>query len=140
MSLIGYLAGMSFAGFISAIDHWLAFILLGIIGGKMLADGIRELQSHTEAPSHKILSVKTLLLQAIATSIDALIVGVTLAALQVDILEAATIIGLVTFSCCMLSSLLGSRLGRYVRKYAAILGGSLLIIIGAKTLIEHLAG
>lgn len=140
MPVLGYLAGTGLADIISSIDHWLAFILLAGIGGKMLYEGIRELKSEEFPKGDKKLPVKTLIMQAIATSIDALVIGVSFAALGVNIIQASLIIGIVTFICCMICSVLGNRFGRYIRKYATIFGGILLIIIGIKTLIEHLAG
>ena len=79
-------------------------------------------------------------MHAIATSIDALVISVSFAVVGVIIIQASLIIGIVTFICCMICSVLGNRFGRYIRKYATIFGGILLIIIGIKTLIEHLAG
>lgn len=140
MPVLGYLAGTGFAGIIGSIDHWLAFILLSGIGGKMLYEGIRELKHQELQHSGKKLSAKTLLLQSIATSIDALVIGISFAALGVNIIEASLIIGIVTFICCIFCSSLGQRFGRYIRRYATIFGGSLLTVIGIKILIEHLAG
>lgn len=89
----------------------------------MLYEGIRELKSEELPKGDKKLPVKTLIMQAIATSIDALVIGVSFAALGVNIIQASLIIGIVTFICCMICSVLGNRFGRYIRKYATIFGG-----------------
>ena len=138
MPLIGYLLGSTISAIISAFDHWIAFALLAVIGGKMLADGIKEMKS-AETPEFRQLSAKMLCIQAIATSIDALAVGITFAALQVDIKLSVAIIGITTFLCCIIGGSIGKRFGIYLKKFATPIGGLMLIGIGTKILIEHLS-
>lgn len=134
MPLLGYLLGTTFSGYIQAIDHWIAFVLLSLIGGNM----IREALSVEDADVDSSYSVLRMLPLAVATSIDALAVGVTFAFLQVDIWVAVLQIGVTT---CLLS-IVGVRIGSvFGEKYAAraeIFGGVLLILMGARMLLEHL--
>ena len=133
MPLVGYLLGAAFSDAISAVDHWIAFLLLGFIGVNM----IRESRGEAEACSDA-MDVRTMLLMAVATSIDALAMGVTLAFLQVSILPAVTFIGVVTFSLSAFGVWLGGRLGGSSRFNAELWGGVILILIGTKILLEHL--
>ena len=135
MPCIGYFAGSQFAVFISNIDHWIAFVLLGIIGINMIKEG-REQEEECEI-LHSI-PLKTVLLLGIATSIDALAIGVSFAFLQVPILWAAAWIGIITFVLSFCCVLLGKKLGSIFQKYAEYLGGCMLIFLGFKILIEHL--
>ncbi|MDO4581443.1 MAG: manganese efflux pump MntP family protein [Bacillota bacterium] len=137
MPMIGYYAGYSCADIIASFDHWLAFGLLAVIGGKMIFDGIRQLRSTAEPPPRR-LTPRTLFLQAIATSIDALAIGVSFAALQVNIFKAAAIIAIVTFVCCVIGALGGKSWGGYLKKRAVLFGGVILVLLGVKILIEHL--
>jgi len=136
MPALGYVLGSGFSDLIRRLDHWLAFILLLIIGGKMVAEGLREWRSCSPARS-KPLTGRTLFLQAIATSIDALAVGVSFTALEVDIVAAALIIALVTFLCCLGGGVLGQKWGCLLKKGAVLFGGVILILIGCKILLEH---
>ena len=124
MPVAGYFAGRAFADVVSAFDHWIAFALLGFIGGKMIWDAVKELR----AP------------EAFATSIDALAVGVSFAALDVNIAAAASFIACVTFVCCLAGHLLGKKFGSWLGGKAEIFGGVILVCIGAKILVEHLSG
>ncbi|MBQ7794630.1 MAG: manganese efflux pump [Clostridia bacterium] len=135
MPVLGYLAGTTFASVIEAFDHWVAFALLGLIGGKMIYEAISEsdLDKKTDNP----LGFKTLLILAIATSIDALAVGVTFATVASPVLISSAIIGVVTFFVCTLGVYLGSRCGDIFGNKAEIAGGVILIVIGLKILIEH---
>lgn len=133
MPLLGWWAGSYFQEFISAFDHWIAFLLLGFIGVHMLKESFSDEEEIDDS-----LSFKTILLLAIATSIDALAVGISFAFLKVDILEAVLLIGCTTFVLSFLAVIIGNRLGDMLEKYAGILGGCILIIIGCKILIEHL--
>ncbi len=136
MPLIGYYAASAFAGVINQFDHWIAFILLTIIGGKMIHEAITEdLNQNCNAFS---LTFKILLVQAIATSIDALAVGVSLSALSVNIIYAISIISIITFICCTLAIMIAKRFGSLLGKRADIVGGILLIAIGLKIFIEHM--
>lgn len=134
MPLVGYLLGSAFSGAISAVDHWIAFGLLCFIGGNM----IRESRSDEEDECNAAMDVRTMLLMAVATSIDALAVGVTLAFLQVSILPAVTFIGVVTFLLSAFGVWLGGRMGGSGRFNAELWGGVILILIGSKILLEHL--
>lgn len=141
MPVIGYIVGSTFSETISYLDHWIALILLGIIGGKMIWEAIKELK-YPEACLNveKCLTSKTLLLQAIATSIDALAVGIGFAVIKVDILSAALSIGIITFINSIIGSNLGKKFGEMFKQKAEILGGSILVIIGLKIFIEHTLG
>ena len=131
MPLIGWWAGSYFQEFIASIDHWIAFGLLAIIGGNMIRESLRGEES---------LTLKTILILAVATSIDALAVGISFAFLQVHIWTAITVIGVTTFVLSFIAVYLGNRLGDLLEKYAGILGGIILILIGTKILLEHLFG
>lgn len=137
MPVIGWLLGTQFEGYITNIDHWIAFGLLVLIGGKMLWDAFHEEESCTDCEQPKI-NVKELTLLAIATSIDALAIGITLAFLQVDIVPAALTIGITTFVLSFIGVIVGNRFGDKYQKRATIAGGVVLIVIGAKILLEHL--
>ena len=132
MPLIGYLLGSGFKNVVSSIDHWIAFVLLGIIGINM----IREAKSCEVV--NDSMDIKTMLTLAVATSIDALAIGVTFAFLKVNIVPAISIIGLITFVCSFLGVKLGSIFGEKLKSKAEIVGGVVLIMIGSKILIEHL--
>lgn len=135
MPLIGWWVGSYFQSFITSIDHWLAFGLLGIIGLHMIREALHPKE---EEDCHYSLTLKTVLILAIATSIDALAVGISFAFLSVDILEAILIIGTSTFLLSFIAVYIGNTLGRLLEKYAGVLGGCILIFIGAKILMEHL--
>ncbi len=136
MPLIGYFTASRFETVINRFDHWIAFILLAVIGGKMLHEAIKaELEQECSLFS---LTFKLLLVQGVATSIDALAVGVSLSALKVNIFYSITIISLITFICCTLAILLAKRFGNLLGKRAGIAGGLILISIGVKIFIEHM--
>ena len=139
MPAAGYWAGRAFARTVSAVDHWVAFVLLGFIGGKMIWDAVEE-QRAPQPGGAKAFSLRLMLVQAFATSIDALAVGVSFAALEVNILTAASFIAGVTFACCLIGHLLGKAFGSWLGGKAEVLGGVILIGIGLKILIEHLSG
>ncbi|MCI8554783.1 MAG: manganese efflux pump [Clostridiales bacterium] len=143
MPLIGYGVASTFAEYIQAVDHWVAFILLGFIGGKMLYDALTE----TEDTSGRAnpCDGKNLFVMAIATSIDALAVGASFALMPpvgmlappVGFLFCCALIGLVTLVLCVIGVLLGCRTGGLLGKKAEIAGGVVLILIGVKILLEH---
>ena len=137
MTLLGWLGGEVVVGYISRIDHWIAFALLGFIGGKMLYDGLHpDKQEHT---FHQ-LTWWTLLILSVATSIDALAVGFSFSMISVNITQSVICIGLASFLFSLLGSMLGKTISRVIKPhYAEILGGIVLIIIGLKILISHLA-
>ena len=134
MPLIGYLLGVGFENRIKQIDHWIAFALLVLIGANM----IREACHGEEESETSSLDAKTMLLLAIATSIDALAVGVTFAFLSVSIIPAISLIGITTFAISFAGVILGHQFGSRYRKKAEIAGGVILIILGVKILLEHL--
>lgn len=138
MPLLGWLLGVRFTQFIVQVDHYIAFILLLFIGGKMLIDGIKNQKEPCQAMQKVHYSHKNYLLLAIATSIDALAVGVTLAFLQVNILFAITLIGAITMALSFTAVYLGERVSCHAEGKAEILGGLILIAIGAKIFIEHM--
>ncbi|MDD6734993.1 MAG: manganese efflux pump MntP family protein [Clostridiales bacterium] len=135
MPCIGYLLGSAFASYIQASDHWIAFILLAFIGGKMLFEAIRGNDDGEEIKNP--LSFSTLLVLAVATSIDALAVGVTFATVNAPLLFASSIIGTVTFVISLAGVFLGSRFGNLFGNKAEIAGGLVLIGIGIKIFAEH---
>lgn len=136
MPLLGWWIGSYFQAFIASIDHWIAFGLLGIIGINMIRESLHN--EENEDDNTKSLTLKTILILAVATSIDALAVGISFAFLRVDIWMAVTIIGAITFILSFIATYLGNKLGDLLEKYAGILGGCILILIGTKILIEHL--
>ena len=135
MPIIGYYLGMSFQSLIESVDHWIAFGLLVLIGANMLREAI---WGDEEKKDNGALDFKTMLLLAIATSIDALAVGVSFACLQVNIWWPALIIGLTTFCFSVLGVKIGNVFGSRYQKGASIAGGIILILIGLKILLEHL--
>lgn len=139
MPVIGYFAGRFFSEAISSVDHWIAFILLGLIGGHMLLEAIREIR-HPEACAEKRpFTLRILLVQAVATSIDALAVGVSFAVVDTNIAAAAAIIGIITCALCVIGAAIGQKCGAFLGQWAKLLGGVILLGIGFKILIEHLA-
>lgn len=136
MPLIGYFAANNFESVINRFDHWIAFGLLSIIGGKMLHEAIKaEIEQEC---SLFALTFRLLFVQAIATSIDALAVGVSLSALNVNIFYSIAIISAITFICCTIAILVAKRFGNLLGKRAGIAGGIILIAIGLKIFIEHM--
>jgi len=133
MPLAGYAIGVSFAQYAQAFDHWIAFFLLVGLGVKMLYEAYKN-EFDDEVSN---LKIKTLLSLAIATSIDAMAIGVTFAFLQTDIWSASAIIALVTFVLCIAAVYLGKRLGSLLESKAEMLGGAILIGLGFKILLEH---
>ena len=134
MPFIGWLLGAAFADKIAAVDHWIAFVLLAIIGGNM----IREALGKEEEDCDPSLAPLTMLLLAVATSIDALAVGVTFAFLRVDILPAVTLIGVCTFVISAAGVKIGNVFGTRYKSRAELFGGVVLVLIGLKILLEHL--
>ena len=135
MPLIGWLLGSQFQKYITSIDHWIAFILLLYLGGKMIYDSTQE---EDEDCKTNPLCNKTLFGLSIATSIDALAIGISLAILKSDIIIQASLIGIVTFLMSVSGVYFGSRFGRKVDLKLDLIGGLILIGIGTKILIEHL--
>jgi len=134
MPLIGYLLGYSFSDAIQSVDHWIAFALLGLIGLNM----IKESRSDEEECACGCLGFKEMFTMAVATSIDALAVGITFAFLTVDIVPAVSLIGVTTFFLSMLGVKVGSVFGAKYKAKAELVGGIILILLGTKILLEHL--
>ena len=133
MPLLGWLLGYRFESMITSIDHWVAFVLLALIGANMIRESFSE-----EEEMNDDFGVKTMLLLAVATSIDALAVGITFAFLSVKILPAAGTIGLTTFLLSILGIYIGHVFGARWKSRAERVGGVILILIGLKILLEHL--
>ncbi len=135
MPVIGYYLGMAFASYIMVLDHYIALLLLSYIGGRMILDALR---CKTSAESYAF-SFRLVLLQGFATSVDALAVGISFAALAgVSIAAAAMVIASVTFLCAIAGIVLGVRFGSHMGGYAQIVGGLILIGIGVKIFCEHM--
>ena len=153
MPLIGWMLGISFQGYIKAIDHWIALILLSVLGGKMIYEfyenrkevAIEKQEAENEASttleeeekSKGELSNKELTTLAIATSIDALAVGISFAFLNVNIVSLSLIIGLITFIVCFIGVIAGKKIGVIFKDYAELIGGIILIFIGINIFNEH---
>ena len=139
MPLIGWFLGSSVSQYIEAVDHWVAFGLLALIGGRMVWGALKAgAGEEEEAPPD--LSARRLCLLAIATSIDALAVGVSMAFMKVDILVSALLIGVVAFGLSVVGGLVGKRLGALFQRRAELVGGLVLVGIGIKILAEHTMG
>ena len=141
MPAVGYVLGKQFEQYITPIDHWIAFVLLGILGGKMIFDVIREAKDGTSEECEDgcdKLNIKQLCIMAVATSIDALAVGIPFPSLGVNILQASSLIGVTTFALCMLGVAVGNRFGARFKNKATFAGGIVLILVGTKILLEHL--
>ncbi len=134
MPLIGYLLGSRFEKYITRIDHWIAFILLALIGINM----IKEAFSKEEEKASSTMYFKEMFMLAVATSIDALAVGITFAFLRVDILPAVSLIGITTFLLSIAGVKAGNLFGSRYKSKAELAGGILLILMGTKILLEHL--
>ncbi len=134
MPAIGYVLGAQFQEAIASIDHWIAFVLLALIGGNM----IHEALDNDEEEADASLNVKTMFLLAVATSIDALAIGITFAFLKVNIIPAVCFIGIVTFIISFAGVKIGNVFGARYKNKAEIVGGVILIFLGLKILLEHL--
>ncbi len=135
MPVIGYGLGTAFESFVTSIDHWIAFILLVLIGGNMIKEAFSKESSES---CNDCVDFKTMLILAIATSIDALAVGITFAFLQTNIILAVAIIGIVTFILSLIGVKIGNTFGNKYEKKAEFVGGFILVLIGLKILLEHL--
>ena len=135
MPLIGYLFGTLFVEFVEKIDHWIALILLGYLGVQMIREGFSK---EDEKENKKEFGIKMLLVQGVATSIDALAVGVSFATLKVDIVLAVLSIGIITTILSIIGVFIGKKFGDLLNNKASIFGGVILISIGLKIFIEHL--
>lgn len=137
MPFIGWLLGTQFEQYIVVIDHWIAFALLAIIGGKMIKEALSEEEEEMNKCDSR-LDFKELFMLAVATSIDALAVGITFAFLQVKIFPAITIIGCTTFLLSVMGVFIGNIFGSKYKSKAELAGGVILVLIGVKILLEHL--
>ena len=139
MPFVGWLLGSQFQKYITSIDHWIAFILLGFIGGKMMIEAVRE---WTEEEVVDVMDApidhKNMLVLAVATSIDALTVGITFAFLGTPIVEAITIIGITTMVISIAGVVVGNFFGSRYKSKAEFIGGLILVLLGLKILLEHL--
>jgi manganese efflux pump family protein len=133
MPVIGWAAGLSFRKYIQSFDHWIAFSLLFLVGGKMIYESINCREEKKDC-----LRFPALLSLSIATSIDALAIGLSFSFLQVEIIIPALIIGAVTFIICFIGIFIGDKIGRFIGNKIELIGGLILIIIGIKILAEHL--
>ena len=134
MPLIGFFTGTLFAHRIAEFEHWIAFALLGLIGGKMIKDSFSQGKEKTDENPFHLLKM---LLLAIATSIDALAIGVTFAFFEMNILLAIAIIGITTFSISIIGVKIGNIFGIRYKSKAEFIGGAVLVLLGIKILIEH---
>lgn len=138
MPFIGWLLGTSFEQYITSVDHWIAFGLLAYIGGKMIYEAIKPDEEDEIGELDQPLDIKQMFILAIATSIDALAVGITFAFLNYPVIPAITIIGITTFVISIGGVYIGNFFGTKYKKKAEIAGGVILILIGLKILLEHL--
>lgn len=138
MPLIGWALGSQFLWLISPIDHWIAFVLLAVIGGKMLWEALHDEEGEDDDKPADKIDLGEFFILAVATSIDALAVGISFAALAVDIVPSILIIGVVTFCFTIAGVFVGNSFGSRYEKPASIVGGVVLILIGLKILLEHL--
>ncbi len=139
MPLVGWALGINFQQYITSVDHWIAFALLGYIGGKMAIEAIKGWKEEERVEEKdKPLDHKEMLLMAIATSIDALAVGITFAFLDTPIVEAIVVIGITTFVLSIIGVAVGNIFGSKYKSKAELVGGIILIAIGVKILVEHL--
>ncbi len=139
MPFIGWILGTRFEQYIVEFDHWLAFILLSLIGGKMIYEVVKEKDDETGNEKMDMpLDIKELFILAIATSIDALAVGITFAFLSYPLVQSVAIIGITTFFISVAGVFVGNIFGNKFKKKAGFAGGVILILIGLKILLEHL--
>ncbi len=138
MPVIGWAGGLAFRKYIESFDHWIAFILLLYIGAKMIFESFKSDEDEKKVCAEKsCLNPRVLVLMSIATSIDALAVGITFSILNVAIVMPVVIIGTITFIVCFIGVFIGKSVGHFFEKKIEIFGGAILIIIGLKILVEH---
>ena len=138
MPLLGWALGSRFAMYIQELDHWVAFVLLALIGGNMVREALGPEEEAETACAAGRLDLRTMALLALATSIDALAVGVTFAFLEVAILPAVSVIGVTTFCLSLAGVAVGNFFGARYKRRAELSGGVILILLGVKILLEHL--
>ena len=137
MPAVGWLLGKQFESYITSVDHWVAFALLVFIGGKMICDVFADKDEDDYGEKSDRLDMKEILTLSVATSIDALAVGISFAFLQVEIIKAVSIIGITTFILSVIGVAAGNMFGSRYEKKATLAGGIILILIGLKILLEH---
>lgn len=135
MPFLGFAAGSLFKNFVESIDHWIALILLGFIGINMIVEAIKERNNPETCPTDH--SAKTLVLQGVATSIDAFAVGIGFAVLKINILTACLSIGVITFVCSYIGVYIGKYFGGFIKDKAQLVGGAILVFIGLKIFLDH---
>ncbi len=138
MPVIGYLVGSVFYETIAFLDHWIALFLLGSIGANMIVEGIKTCRNTEDNCRTEVLTLKLLLAQGIATSIDALAIGISFAVMRTNIILAVSCIGIITFFCSLFGVFLGKKFDLFLKEKAEIFGGCILIIIGLRIFIEHM--
>ncbi|MGI6751697.1 MAG: manganese efflux pump MntP family protein [Anaerovoracaceae bacterium] len=138
MPVVGFFAGSMVSHTVEALDHWLALILLSFIGGNMIREGIKGLRKPSVLYGKDICHPRDLFIQGVATSIDALVIGISFAIMDTDIFKAAAIIGMVTFACSYGGVFIGKAFGSALKEKAEIFGGIILVLIGFKIFIEHI--
>ncbi len=134
MPMVGYFLGTTFESFVTTFDHWIAFILLALIGGNM----IKESFDNEDEKKNDKIDFKTMIVLAVATSIDALAVGITFAFFDVNLLLAVSIIGVITFIISIFGVKIGNKFGDKYQNKAELMGGIILVLLGIKILLEHL--
>ena len=134
MPVVGYFLGSTFESFVTNIDHWIAFVLLSLIGGNM----IKESFDSEDTKKNDKVDFKTMIVLAIATSIDALAIGITFAFFEVNLLLSISIIGIITFLLSILGVKIGNKFGDKYQNKAEFVGGLILVLLGIKILLEHL--
>lgn len=138
MPFIGWLLGSRFEQYITSIDHWIAFVLLAFIGGKMIVEALGAKEEDVVEEYDTPLKIRELFVLAVATSIDALAVGITFAFLKYPIIEAITIIGITTFIISLAGVCVGNFFGSKYKSKAELVGGSILVLLGLRILLTHL--
>lgn len=138
MPFLGWLLGSQFERYITSIDHWIAFILLGVIGGKMMMEAVKKEEAEEIKQMDPPLDLKEMFLLAVATSIDALAVGITFAFLQYPIVEAISVIGVTTFAISIGGVYVGNFFGNKYKSKAEFVGGLILVLLGLRILLTHL--
>ena len=136
MPVMGWLIGRQFIDVISEWDHWIIFGLLGYLGIAMIREGLSD--ETDEDDDKQFLGAWEMMMLSVATSLDAMAVGLTFAFMPINVWEASTMIGVITFGISLIGIYLGKFMGQFVGKYADILGGGVLILIGTKILLQHL--
>ena len=138
MPLIGWLIGRQLIDVIDDWDHWIIFGLLGYLGIAMIREGLSDDDDEDDDDDKQFLGVWEMMMLSVATSLDAMAVGLTFAFLPINVWEASTMIGVITFGISLVGVYFGKFMGRFVGKYADIVGGGVLILIGTKILLQHL--